>query len=130
VFYLNVAYVYNCFQILFKRFSQVFHTFVSSVSSIFFCMLQLLHLDISKVNRVLHIECSWKAASSTDDVWGGATSRVTWAHCRCTPSWAQRARRSFAPCAGSVRTLAPESDVRALASPSPQLGLGAQYCGA
>jgi hypothetical protein len=71
VFYLDVAYVYNGFQMLFKRFSQVFHTFVSSVSSVFFYMLQLLHLDISKVNRVLHIECPWKAASSTDDVWGG-----------------------------------------------------------
>jgi hypothetical protein len=38
------------------RMSQVFQTHVSSVSSIFFCMLQLLHLDVSKVDLdVAHI---------------------------------------------------------------------------
>ena len=36
-------------------FSQVFQTHVSSVSSVFFCMLQVLHLNVSKVDRgVVH----------------------------------------------------------------------------
>ena len=34
-------------------------------------MLQLLHLDVSKIDRVLHIGCTWKAAGDADDVWGG-----------------------------------------------------------
>jgi hypothetical protein len=41
-------------------------------------MLQLLHLDVLKVDQVLHIGCTWKAASSAgnvlsgvSDVWGG-----------------------------------------------------------
>jgi hypothetical protein len=32
-------------------------------------MLQLLQLDVSKVNRVLHIRCAWEATGGTDDVW-------------------------------------------------------------
>ena len=34
-------------------------------------MLQLLHLDVSKVDRVLHMRCVWEAADGADDVWGG-----------------------------------------------------------
>jgi hypothetical protein len=66
VFYLDVAYVCDGFQVCFRRFSQVFQTLVSSVSSFLFCMLQLLYLDVfcmlqllyldvSKVDRVLHM---------------------------------------------------------------------------
>ena len=42
---------YNSFQV----FLQVFHMHVSSVSSAFGCMLQMLHLDVVKVDRVLHL---------------------------------------------------------------------------
>jgi hypothetical protein len=49
----------------------VFQTFVSSILSILFCTLQLLHLDVSKVDRVLHMGCTWEAADGVDDVWGG-----------------------------------------------------------
>jgi hypothetical protein len=35
-------------------------------------MLQLLHLDVSKVDQVLHMGCAWKAT-------GGVTFGVTWA---------------------------------------------------
>jgi hypothetical protein len=56
VFHLDVAYVCNCFQIMFfRRFRKCFIRF-SSVSSPFFCILQLLHLDILKVDQVLHME--------------------------------------------------------------------------
>ena len=34
-------------------------------------MLQRLHLDISKVDRVLHMGCVWKVIGDADDVWGG-----------------------------------------------------------
>jgi hypothetical protein len=47
VFYLDVTYVSNDFSSVFLR---VFQTHVSSVSSVFFCMLQMFHLDIPKVD--------------------------------------------------------------------------------
>jgi len=60
---------------VFKCFSGVFaNVFVSSVSFVFFCILQLLYLDISKIDQVLHIECMWEAAcgaNDRDDVRGG-----------------------------------------------------------
>ena len=48
VFYLDVAYVLQWFQVFFQVFLQVFQMHVSSVSSVFRRMLQVLHLDISK----------------------------------------------------------------------------------
>jgi hypothetical protein len=44
----------------------------SSVSCdhVFICTLQLLLVYVLKVDRVLHMECVWKAAGSTDDIWG------------------------------------------------------------
>jgi hypothetical protein len=44
------VYVCNDFQV-FSGFFQVFQKNVSSVSSIFFFMLQVLHLDVLKVDR-------------------------------------------------------------------------------
>ena len=80
-------------------------------------MLQLLHLDVLKVDRVLHMGCAWKAAGSADDVRDGVGDVQGGAdHYWYTPSQSRRARSSFAPCAGSVRTLVPGSDVPALAS--------------
>jgi hypothetical protein len=55
MFYLDVAYVlqwlFKCFQVLL----QVFQIHVSSVSYVFRRMLQMFHLDVSKVERVLHM---------------------------------------------------------------------------
>jgi hypothetical protein len=51
VFYLDVAYGSNDFQVFF----QVSWKHVSSVSTAFRRMLQLFYLDVSKVNRVLHL---------------------------------------------------------------------------
>jgi hypothetical protein len=48
VFQLDVAYVWQWF-------SNVFQAFSTSVSSAFKRMLQLLHLDVSKVNQMLHL---------------------------------------------------------------------------
>ena len=64
-FYIYVSSVlsggYVCFTIVFtcfcKCFSRMFQVFQLSF---FFCMLQVLHLNISKVDRVLHIECAWE----------------------------------------------------------------------
>jgi hypothetical protein len=72
VFYLNVVYTCNGFQMFLRRFRKCFTSLFQSVSSVFFCMLQLLHLDVSKVERVLHMGCMWEAASGADDVRGGA----------------------------------------------------------
>jgi hypothetical protein len=55
VFYLNVVYVCNGFQVFFHVFLQVFHRHVSSALSIFRRIFQMLHLDVSKVDRVLHM---------------------------------------------------------------------------
>ena len=52
-----------CVAMVFKCFSRVFASVSdahSSVSSVFFCMLQVLDLDISKVYRVLHMKCAWE----------------------------------------------------------------------
>jgi hypothetical protein len=54
VFYLDVAYVCNSFM-CFQVFLQVFQMHILSVSSIFIRMLQMLYLDVSKVNWVLHL---------------------------------------------------------------------------
>jgi hypothetical protein len=51
VFYLDVVFVCNDFQVFSGAFFNCFHKHVSSVSSVFFCMLQVLHLDVSKVDR-------------------------------------------------------------------------------
>ena len=63
------AIVFKCFQ----AFSQLFQTLVLSVLFVFFCMLQLLHLDVSKVHRMLHMRCEWEVAGGVDDVQGGAS---------------------------------------------------------
>jgi hypothetical protein len=54
VFYFDVAMstmVSNVFQV----FLQVFQTHVSNISFVFRHMLQLLHLDVSKLDRTLHL---------------------------------------------------------------------------
>jgi hypothetical protein len=61
VFYQDVAYVCNVFQVFF----QVFQTHISSVSSIFFFMLQMLYLDVSKVDWALHMICTWKGTGAS-----------------------------------------------------------------
>jgi hypothetical protein len=48
----------------------VFQTLVSSVSFVFFLMLQLLHLNISKVDQVLHMGYMQKAAGGAHNIWG------------------------------------------------------------
>ena len=45
--YLDVAHVCNGFQV----FLQVFETHVSSVLFVFFCMFEVSHLNVSKVDR-------------------------------------------------------------------------------
>jgi len=46
----NVAYVLQCFLSVFHVFLQVFQTHISSVPSVLFYMLQVLHLDILKID--------------------------------------------------------------------------------
>ena len=48
--YVTSAYP-NVSSVFCTRMLQVFQTHVSSVSSVFFCMLQVLHLDVSKVDQ-------------------------------------------------------------------------------
>jgi hypothetical protein len=55
VFYLDVAYVLQYSSSGFRVFLQVFQMHVSNVSSDFRRMLQMLHLDVSKLDRVLHL---------------------------------------------------------------------------
>jgi hypothetical protein len=45
---------------------------VLNVSSVFFCILQLLHLDASKIDQMLHVGGVWEAADGVDDVQDGA----------------------------------------------------------
>jgi hypothetical protein len=46
----------------------VFWTLVLSVLLVFFYMLQLLYLDVLKVDWVLHMGYMWEAAGGPDDV--------------------------------------------------------------
>ena len=62
MFYTYVASdLYECcvylqrFQVFFQVFLKVFHTHVLSVSFVFICMLQVLHLDVAKVDWMLHL---------------------------------------------------------------------------
>jgi hypothetical protein len=65
------------FAMVFKSFLGVFTSVLDACFKcficLFFCMLQLLHLDVSKVDHVLHIECPWKA----DGAW--MTFGAAWA---------------------------------------------------
>ena len=70
-------------------------------------MLQLLHLDVSKVDRVLHMGYAWEATSGADDVRGGVGPLLVRSLVR-----ARRIDAHLRPLRGSVRT-----DVRTLASP-------------
>ena len=85
------AYSCNSFQVFLGVFSQVFHKYVSSVSTAFSRMLQLLFFYVSKVDRVLCLSscffCCLTLVPSlrrslgmchphplsldADDVWGG-----------------------------------------------------------
>jgi hypothetical protein len=62
------AMVFKCFQVVF--FSGVFATHILSVSYVFFCMLQLLHSDVLKVDRAGYAR--WEAAGGAGYVRGGA----------------------------------------------------------
>ena len=55
VFYLDVAYVLQWFLSVFHMFLQVFQMHVSCVSSAIRRILQVLHPDVLKVDRVLHL---------------------------------------------------------------------------
>jgi hypothetical protein len=37
-------------------------------------MLQLLHFDVSKIDRVLHMGCTWEEADDADDVRGSVAT--------------------------------------------------------
>jgi hypothetical protein len=63
-------------------FLQVFQTHVLSISSIFFCMLQVLLLDVSKEDRVLHMEYVWEARGGMSGP-RAVNVRAAWA-----PAWA------------------------------------------
>jgi hypothetical protein len=54
VFYLDVC---NGFQL----FLQMFYMHVSSVSFVLFYMLQVLYVDVLKIDRVLHMGCVCEA---------------------------------------------------------------------
>ena len=65
------------FAMVFQVFFQVFQTHVSSVLSVLFCMLQLLHLDVSKINRMLHMEYAWQTAGDVDPLLGRSFASPT-----------------------------------------------------
>ena len=68
VLYLHVAYVNHGFQ--------MFQMHVLSVSSVFKRMLQVFFLDVSKVDRVLHMECAWEAGGGTSGPHAGNVRAV------------------------------------------------------
>jgi hypothetical protein len=78
VFCLDVAYVCNGFQLFSGVFASI-QTHISSVSSVFRRMLQVLHLDVSKVDQVLHVlQCNPPAVAvgGVARGWAGRRYRV------------------------------------------------------
>ena len=70
-FYLDVAYVLQCLFKCFQMFWQVFQTHVSSISSVFRHMLQMFHLNVSKVNWVLYmLQCDSPVTATCYSCWG------------------------------------------------------------
>jgi hypothetical protein len=67
-----IGVLYRCCVCLqwFSSVFQVFQTHISSVSFVSFYMLQVLHLDVLKVDQILHMECAWEAG-------GGASGPCT-----------------------------------------------------
>jgi hypothetical protein len=87
-------------------FSGIFACVLDSYFKCFIClffMLQLLHSDVLKVDRVLYLRCAWEAIGGAGDVW-------------CSVGDVQDDTgpllvRSLASPTGTVRTLAPGSDI-------------------
>jgi hypothetical protein len=69
----------NCFQV-FHVFFQVFQTHVLNVSSVFIRILQVLYLDVSKVDRVLHLSSPSAASPRCLLFLDVGDARTTWAH--------------------------------------------------
>jgi hypothetical protein len=71
------AMIFKCF----KVFLQVFQMHVSSVLSVFFYILQVLYLDVLKINRVLHIGCAWEVGGGASGTRAGARNTDTGGQC-------------------------------------------------
>jgi hypothetical protein len=78
----------------FQMFLQLFQTHVLSVSSVFRRILQVLHLDVSKVDRILHmLQCARPVVAAeaargvrqgVEAAWGRAGAQTP-----CGVGWAQ-----------------------------------------
>jgi hypothetical protein len=79
VFYSDIAYGCNGFSSMFRVCFQVFQKHVSSVTSAFRRMLQPLYLDVSKVDRVLHLCSSHLLLHSLSRSWQDIHTNEGWA---------------------------------------------------
>jgi len=69
--YLDVAYVLQWFFKCFQVFLQVFQTYISSVSFIFKRILQMFHMNVSKVDQISHmLQCDSLATGVCCSCWG------------------------------------------------------------
>jgi hypothetical protein len=71
-YFIWMLHIFVMVSNIFEAFPRVFQTFVSNGSLAFFCMLQLLHLNISTIDRTLHMIYAWKIADDVGDGVGGA----------------------------------------------------------
>jgi hypothetical protein len=70
VFHLDVAYVCNDFQMFSDVFASVSDACFKCCIYLLVYVATLLHLDVLKVDRVLHMGCAWEAVGGADDVRG------------------------------------------------------------
>ena len=76
-----------------------------------FCMLQLLHMDVSKVDRLLHIRCAWEAIGDVGPLLGHSLASPTrWGTC----SLAERYRLKLAPQIGRRALTSPDRKRRVI----------------
>jgi hypothetical protein len=98
VFYLDVTYVCNDFHMFFRRFRKCFRYLFQVFHLSFFCMLQLLYLDVSNVSRsgVAHGDTRGKRPTTqTTSGTAWVTSGAARGHCWCASSQVRRARSAL-----------------------------------
>jgi hypothetical protein len=96
VFYLNIAYVCNSFQVFFICFCKCFRAYFKCFNCLQL-LLQVLCLDASRVDRVLHkLQCAWEVEGTRAVP---ARGLAAWtASGQHGPVWARETQAQAEPC--------------------------------
>jgi hypothetical protein len=78
--YLDVRYICNDFQVFSCIFASVSDTFFKCFICLLLHVASGTHLNISKIDRVLHIECAWEVEGDASDpyAWFDGAGPLLW----------------------------------------------------